>query len=344
MGGRSAGTEPLRDSVFQGTVLGSPLWNVFYADARCAVTDLGFEETVFADDFNCWKGYGRSKMPANLRGEIELRGAQRELHLWGKANQVLFDPAKESFHLLHRSLHAGGEFKILGVHFDGQLLMHTACRIVATEAGWRLKQLLRNRRYFTTPELMRLYKAQVLSYIESSTPGVYHAAPSVLDRVDRVQRRFLRELGLDERAALRDFRLAPLPARRDMSMLGALHKVALGLAPPQLAALFPLIGAVDDPWQRRRLRNWRPLHNRQLHSQADVSCTERMRLSVFGLVRSYNMLPQKVVDCATVKSFQRCLQNSLKKYASSTTRDDWQRFFTTGWRLQPRASMDVFFA
>ena len=156
------------------------------------MNDLGFEEAVFADDFNCWKGFTRTGLPANLKGDLAMRGAQRELHLWGKANQVLFDPSKEAFHLLHRRLHSAGEFKILGVLFDTQLLMHSACRAVATEAGWRLQKLLRSRRYFTTPELMHLYKAQVLSYIEGSTPGVYHAAPSVLDRVDRVQRRFLR--------------------------------------------------------------------------------------------------------------------------------------------------------
>ena len=347
MGGEHSPEEPLTDSVFQGTVLGSPLWNLFYEDARHSVNDKGFSESVFADDFNCWKSFGVRHTTVEedqAKALDELKQVQQELHLWGDANRVIFDPSKESFHLVHRRFYSGEDFKLLGVVFDSALLMHHAAREVATEAGWRLQTLLKVRRFFTTPELFRMYKAQVLSFLESGTPALYHAAPSVLDRVDRVQRRFLRELGLDERAALRDFRLAPLPARRDMSMLGALHKVALGLAPPQLAALFPLIGAVDDPWQRRRLRNWRPLHNRQLHSQADVSCTERMRLSVFGLVRSYNMLPQKVVDCATVKSFQRCLQNSLKKYASSTTRDDWQRFFTTGWRLQPRASMDVFFA
>ncbi len=237
MGGRSAGCEPLKDSVFQGTVLGSPLWNVFYGDARKAVTQLGFTETIFADDFNCWKSFRRRLMPAQVKAELELRGAQRELHLWGRANRVVFDPAKESFHLLHKTLHLGDDFRILGVLFDPQLLMHSATRAVATEAGWRIQKLLRARRYYTTPELMHLYKAQVLSYIESATPGLYHAAPSVLDKVDRVQRRLLRELNLDEVEGLLDFRLAPLPSRRDMSMLGTLHKMTLGIAPPQLAAL-----------------------------------------------------------------------------------------------------------
>ena len=63
---------------------------------------------------------------------------------------------------------------------------------------------------------------------------------SVLDCVDRVQRRLLRELGLTELEGLTRYRLAPLPSRRDMAMLGVLHKVVLGLAPPQLAAFFPL--------------------------------------------------------------------------------------------------------
>ena len=239
VGGQCSLQETLCDSVFQGTVLGPPLWNCFYKDARRAATAFDFTETVFADDFNCFKHFKRSKISQALRAEIEMKGAQKEVHLWGKANQVIFDPCKESFHFLHRRLHSGTEFKLLGVVFDSKLLMHSAARNVATEAGWRLQQLLKSRCFFTTPELMHLYKAQVLSYVESSTPAIYHASPSVLEPVDRVQRRLLRELGMSEVEALLNFRLAPLPSRRDMAMLGALHKVTLGLAPPQLAAFFP---------------------------------------------------------------------------------------------------------
>ena len=343
VGGRSAGAEPLCDSVFQGTVLGSPLWNVYYFDARKAVNDLGFLETVFADDFNCWRVFKRERVPADLRAEIALRGAQKELHLWGKANQVLFDPSKESFHLLHRTLYAGEDFKILGVLFDPQLLMHAACRHVATEAGWRLQKLLKSRRYFTTPELVHLYKAQVLSFIESSTPGVYHAASSVLDRVDRVQRRFLRELGLSERTALCDYRLAPLESRRDMAMLGVLHKVTLGISPPQLAALFPLRGAVTEHRHAHRLRYWRPLHNRQLHTHATPDSTEMLKRSLFGLVHCYNRLPQKAVDFHEVKGFQRGLQKALKTLALRNNDDTWSTLFSSGWRAFTRTQLDTLF-
>ena len=58
---------------------------------------------------------------------------------------------------------------------------------------------------------------------------MYHAAVSVPDRVDRVERRLLPELGLSELDALLRYRLAPLPFRKDIAMLAVLHKVVLGL-------------------------------------------------------------------------------------------------------------------
>ena len=59
VGGSSSERTMLADSVFQGTVLGSPLWNLFYIDASFAVRPLSFIEVVFADDFNCWKAFER---------------------------------------------------------------------------------------------------------------------------------------------------------------------------------------------------------------------------------------------------------------------------------------------
>ena len=81
---------------------------------------------------------------------VELREARHELHLWGEANRVVFDPSKESFHLLHRRFWEGDDFKILGVLFDPALPLHAAACEVATEAGWRLQALLKVMRFFTT--------------------------------------------------------------------------------------------------------------------------------------------------------------------------------------------------
>ena len=176
-------------------MIGPVLWNLFYEDARRAVNRLGFSESVFADDFICWRGFNM-KVPTQRREAhiaeqqgnalSKLRDVQNEVYCWGVANRVVFDPSKEFLHLLHRRFSYGDNFKVLGVVFDPALLMHDAARAVATEAGWRLQTLLTVRRFFTTPEVFRMYKAQVLSYIESGTPALYHAAPSVLDRIDRV--------------------------------------------------------------------------------------------------------------------------------------------------------------
>ncbi len=100
LGGRNSELEALLDSVYQGTVLGSPLWNVFYADSSKPLRKCGYSETAFADDLNCWKAFRKVPRPKGVQGPLpthgpllaDLRGAQRELHLWGEANQVFFRP------------------------------------------------------------------------------------------------------------------------------------------------------------------------------------------------------------------------------------------------------------
>ena len=42
----------LEDTVFQGTVLGPPLWNSFFADVAAPASATGGKEAVFADDLN----------------------------------------------------------------------------------------------------------------------------------------------------------------------------------------------------------------------------------------------------------------------------------------------------
>ena len=215
--GASSAPKPLQNSVYQGTVWGPPLWNIHFAEARLAVTAEGFTEVIFADDMNCSKEFQASTPHPAIMARLEA--CQSELNRWGTANRVCFDAGKESFHCLHRTRHFGENFKMLGVTFDCQLTMKAAVQELAREAGWRVRSILRCRRFFNTSELVRLYKAQVLSYIESRTPAIHHAARTTLNAIDQVQRRFLQSIGLTEFEALTEYRLAPLTARRDMAML-----------------------------------------------------------------------------------------------------------------------------
>ena len=238
--------------------------------------------------------------------------------------RVKFDAGKVSFHVLHRSRGGGGNSKVLGIDFDTALLMHDACHEIAVEAGWRLKTLLRTRRFHNTREMMNLYKAQILSFIESRTVGIHHASPSVLQCVDRVQRRFLREMGISDRESLFDWKLAPLASRRAIAMLGLLYRVAKGTVPESLRQLFQRDGRerVGIPSRTHAASLRHPLQF--LEFVAIGGHNEVFRRSCFGLVTVWNMLPVDVVHAKSVESFPKALAGSFDGQGSSGQR--FQRF------------------
>ena len=117
--------------------------------------------------------------------------------------------------------------------------MLDAVGAIVAQAGWRAKSILKCKPFYSTRNLVNLYKSHVLSFIESRTTGIFHASPSVLQAVDDVQTRFLVALGVSSATALFSFNLAPLCARRDLAMLGFLQKVKLGRVAPALGQFFP---------------------------------------------------------------------------------------------------------
>jgi hypothetical protein len=87
--------------VYQGTVLGPQLWNLYFEDAADAIREYMFEEIVYADDLNAYK-----ELPGTTENDkalLAIDRVQEELHRWGMANQVEFDPTKESKHVLSRT-------------------------------------------------------------------------------------------------------------------------------------------------------------------------------------------------------------------------------------------------
>ena len=70
------------------------------------------------------------------------------------------------------------------------------------------------------------------------TPAIYHAPAFFLQSIDRIQETFLNELGVTAFEALSEYNLAHLSSRRDISMLGLIHRVVLGKAPSQFSKFF----------------------------------------------------------------------------------------------------------
>jgi hypothetical protein len=137
-----------------------------------------------------------------------------------------------------------------------------------------------------------------LSCIEYRTPAIYLAKRDSLPPLDRLQTRFLRDAGVDEETALVHFNLAPLNTRRDMAMLGLIHRTMLGKGPDQFRQFFQ--GVADKKFDDPRCRISGDLAKR----------------SAFGLVAIYNLIPYKCRCAKTVKEFQRNLQIIVQERAA----------------------------
>jgi len=308
VGGAVSNLMTLMNMVFQGTVTGPVLWNLFFEDARHAINDTFFSEVVYADDLNAYRIFPSTFSNEDIKIALDL--CQSELHKWGAANQVAFDASKESQHVLSLSDPLGGPFKLLGVTFDTELSMTDAVSELVSAAGWKLRTLLRTRRFYTDADLIVLYKAHLLSFLEYRTPALYHATRTVLRRLDAVQTRFLKDIGVDEVDALVHFHLAPLGTRRDIAMLGLIHRTALGKGPTQFADYF------------KKEHSAMTLHDPRKDSTAPL-----IKRSALGLVAIYNMLPISIRSAKSVSAFQKGLQEVVCSYAT-TGLPQWPEVFS----------------
>ena len=141
-----------------------------------------------------------------------------------------------------------------------------------------------------------------------------------------MQDRFLDALGISRETALIELKLAPLQAGRDIALLGLIHRVVLGLAPPQFSDFVRLADRVVFPRSHRApdLR-----HAMQLH---DPTCGVESRMlqrSFPRLIYTYNLLPQTVVDKATVSTFQGAIQVAVSR-AARVGIEKWEELLHAG--------------
>ena len=145
--------------------------------------------------------------------------------------------------------------------------------------------------------------------------------------LDGVLTSFLRKVGISEIDAIVNFKLAPLASRRDIAMLGVIHRAVLGEGPPQLREFFK----PDRRDLRRCARHFR--HDHQLAIVFGGRPLGMIKRSVLGLCHAYNLLPANIVQCHTVKAFQGALQHLLCEQAVAG-RPQWQALFSPRWPVQ----------
>ena len=306
----------LSDTVFQGTVLGPTLWNIFFHDVAFASAGPHTTQAMFADDLNVYKIYDNSCSNDDIVSSMEQ--AKRQVHKWGTRNRVEFDANKEHIVIIHPANGQGEDFKLLGCLIDVQLRMEHAVDALMARARPKIQALLKTQSMYSVSDMLMQYKTHIWSILEYQNGTIMHAAPCLLAKLDDMQKSFVHKLLLTEPMAFVDFNFAPAGMRRDIGILGFLHKRVLGQCHVAIQQLLPFI-APQAAW-----------HDKQLESHIEA-CTARPQLfcrSLFGMVAVYNRLPQDVVESTTVKQFQQKLTQIAKTKCDNGCLS-WQRIWHT---------------
>ena len=129
-------------------------------------------------------------------------------------------------------------------------------------------------------------------------------------------------MGVDEFNAFICFNLAPRNLRRDIVMLGLIHRPVTGEGSVHFQRFF-----YAAPSTARRSA-WQQRHIRQLYEYRHRDYLDMVGRSALGAASVYNLLPQEIDDAENVKLFQRSLQD-LARYVAASNRPEWQHLYST---------------
>ena len=310
----------LSNMIFQGTVIGPILWNLFFADVSEAIPD-DIEEDKFADDLTASKSFEPTTDDEVILAN--MKDCQEKVHAWGLRNRAVFDRKKEYFAILDLTNPTGEDFRLLGTNFDGKMTMTANIEKMAGKARSKVAAMIRSAKFYSVPDMVLQYKTHVLGLVELNIGGFYHATETALSALDQVQHSFLKRFGLTPTAAFLDFNLAPLSLRRDVGMLGLLFRCVHGLTHDALKKMFPLAPPASAYETRQRGNR----HSFQLEEPRAGTRHKLIERSIFGLVRVWNRLPQNLVDAADVSNFQKGLTR-LARVRCHLGLAEWSETFT----------------
>ena len=135
------------------------------------------------------------------------------------------------------------------------------------------------------------------------------------------QQHFLDELGITSSEAFLEYNFAPPILRRNIGILGLIHKRVLGIAHPAFSQLMPwhhdIFGERGPGTHDKQLYN----HFMEVHFQYQL-----YQRSIFSMVGVYNNLSQACVYQRDIKSFQRSLTH-IARVRCAAGQDGWMKTF-----------------
>ena len=157
-----------------------------------------------------------------------MNRTRADVHAWGRRNRVIFDANKEHINIIHPIHGEGSIFKLLGCVVDMKLTMEPAVDQITCEVRPKIKALLRSRPFYSLEDMVTQFKTHIWGKIEYHHGATLHACDNAIARIEFLQSNFVRDLRITREMAFLDHNLAPLSLRRDIGLLGFIHKRVLG--------------------------------------------------------------------------------------------------------------------
>ena len=159
-------------------------------------------------------------------------------------------------------------------------------------------------------------------------PTNLYVNDTLLKKIDDIQFQFVSALGLSIEQAFLEHNLAPLRLRRDIAILGFLHRCTLN-------QVHPLIKIIFGHLPRNGLQSTQK-HSHQInHHMHDVRAHFGLyHRSILAMTHIYNNLPQGLVDAPSVKKFQSLLTGMARirlerhQWYELLISKDWSAFFS----------------
>ena len=133
----------------------------------------------------------------------------------------------------------------------------------------------------------------------------------------------MHEIELTEEQAFLECNFAPPSLRRDIGVLGLLHKRVLGKAHPVFQKLLPF--HTDVFGSLRPAEHRFQLYGHSLEVQRQHGLHDR---SIFAMVYIYNRLPLDILESLTVAAFQRKLTRMVR-FRCELGEERWKLVFNS---------------
>ena len=124
---------------------------------------------------------------------------------------------------------------------------------------------------------------------------------------------------MNEKDAIEYLDLALLRMRRDMAVLGTIHRALLGVGPDHFRTFFRYV-----PGSNNTLRN---RHSKQIVSHRCGKFLDLLAHSMLGAADVYNLLPEYMVEAASTTEFQHRLQE-MAVAAANEGMHDWKNIYS----------------